>query len=122
MTEIFFVYGTLKRRMKNHGIIEKLKGKFISEAISTYKFPMFDLGNPFPYLQNTKGKGKIINGELFEIPKNKIKDLDYFEGVPDLYKKGTIEVNGNKVNCYFITDELTEEELSEIKTFNEWVE
>lgn len=132
-TELVFVYGTLKRDFNNSQIMDNNKANFISEVETIQKYCMFDLGNGFPYLQdnkNTNGMGDIIQGELWKVPKSKIKDLDYFEGVPTLYKKGKISVKlenivWNDVNVYFITDELTQEEinsLDKIKKFNEWVE
>ena len=124
--KIVFVYGTLKTGMRNHSVMKRIKGEFQFPAETVRLYPMFDLGNGFPYLQDTKHTGHIIQGEVFKVPGKSMKELDYFEGVPDLYKKGMIEVEfeGNVIeaNCYFITDELDRGELEQVKFFSEWLE
>jgi len=119
-----FVYGTLKQGMRNHSVIERIKGEFQFPAETIGLYPMFDLGNGFPYLQDVVGTGYIIQGEIYKIPTENMKTLDYFEGVPDLYKKGMIEVEfeGNVIeaNCYFISNELDENELQDVKLFSNW--
>ena len=121
-----FVYGTLKQNMKNHSVMERIKGEFQFPAETIRLYPMFDLGNGFPYLQDKAHTGYIIQGEVFRVPTENMKTLDYFEGVPDLYKKGMIEVEfkGNVIeaNCYFISDELDEYELQNVKLFSNWEE
>ena len=123
----FFVYGTLKSKMKNHHILRKLRATYIADVETTSKYPMFDLGNGFPFLQDNKGNGLIIQGELYSISSDQEKALDRFEGVPTLYKKGSIEVEVKNlkysdVNCYFISDELTNDELNEVDLFEDWTE
>jgi gamma-glutamylcyclotransferase (GGCT)/AIG2-like uncharacterized protein YtfP len=124
----FFIYGTLKKGMRNHHILKKLNAIFIAEVETTNLFSMFDLGNGFPYVQDNPGNGLIIQGELYILEEGiQEKLLDEFEGVPNLYKKGTIDVEVENlkyqdVNCYFISDELTDEELNEVDLFEEWRE
>lgn len=50
------------------------------------------LDDPFPYLANIPSKGKIVSGELYEVPNDKIIKLDVFEGEGDLYTRETIGV------------------------------
>jgi len=123
----FFIYGTLKKGMRNNSVMKRLNGKYICDAETTEKYPMFDLGNGFPYIQDLAGTGEIIQGEVWELKEKAIKDLDYFEGVPTLYKKGKISVEFENLlypdlNCYFITDELTSDELKEVELFDNWTE
>jgi len=125
--ELYFVYGTLKKGMKNHGVLERLKPTFIYPVETIEKYPMFDLGNGFPYIQDTKGTGLIIQGELYSMKVKHRDTLDYFEGVPSLYKRGKVNVEiENKiykdVNCYFISDELDKYELQQVQFFDEWTE
>ena len=115
----FFIYGTLKQHQNNHNVLERLQAKFISKDTSTLKYPMFNLSHGFPYLQDTPNIGNIIYGEVYEINPKFEKDLDEFEGVPELYKKGSIETKLNGlVNCYFITNELLEKEIINTKLLN----
>jgi len=121
-----FVYGTLKSDCRNNDIMKKVEGEFLFPCSTTKPFPMFDLGNGFPFLQNKSGYGNIIEGELWKVPNSASEVLNEFEGVPTLYKNGSIEVEfENKVisaYCYFITDELNEEELKDVELLSEWVE
>lgn len=127
MIKHFFVYGTLKLGMKNSHIMNHVKASFVAHVETVEKYPMFDLGNGFPYVQDNPGKGLILQGQLFSVHQKYEKDLDRFEGVPSLYKKGTINVEVENllyedINCYFISDELTDDELNEVDLFEEWRE
>ena len=105
---LFFVYGTLKKNQSNHWLINEVRGKFVSKCKTVYKHPMYQLNQPFPYLDDVQDKGHVIQGELYEIHKKFEDRLDDFEGVPDLYKKGLIKVILNDkveiANCYFTTN------------------
>jgi len=111
-----FVYGSLKKCFVNNKILEECGAIYSSDAITKYKYPMYksdSMMEYFPYLENTPGIGKNIYGEVWLFPHKKIEILDYFEGVPDLYEKGKIEVicenkaPNNKTTikclCYFST-------------------
>lgn len=121
-----FIYGTLKLGCRNNHIMEKAQGEFLFPCVSIKKYPMFDLGDGFPYLQDKLDFGNIIVGELWKVPNSGAEILNVFEGVPDLYKNGRIEVEfENKVicaYCYFKTDELSENELNYINLIDEWEE
>ena len=127
MKNLYFIYGTLKKKMKNEHIMKKVNGEFIEKVKTKIKYPMFDLLSGFPYIQDKKGYGLIVKGELYKIDEQYIKKLDEFEGVPTLYKRGKINVkskekNYKNVNCYFISSELTINELTKVDLFEEWVE
>ncbi len=107
---LVFVYGTLKSAQMNHHIIEHTKAQLICNAQTTEIYPMFDIGDGFPYLQDNPGIGLNVQGEIYEVQEEFEEFLDYFEGVPTLYKKGTIDLTSmNKlykdVNCYFQSKE-----------------
>ncbi len=121
-SNLFFIYGTLKRSGNNHQIIEKF-AHFRGEAQTVFKYPMYDIGDGFPFLQNNRNNGNLIIGELYEIPEKYHKIVDYFEGVPTLYKKGTIEVLTKEVetyivNVYFASNEIDFTKLKLIKVKN----
>jgi len=103
---MLFVYGTLKYDCCNNSILKNLGGLYLFDAETIYKYPMYKSEHYFPYLENQKGFGNIISGEVWLIPKESLGDIDYFEGVPDLYKRGSIEVldldgNTKECLCYF---------------------
>ena len=106
---LVFIYGSIKEEYHNHHIIEGLKKTKIIVK-TTSKYPLYNSESYceyFPYLEDCKGVGHIIKGELYEIDPYKtlkaLKVLDNFEGVPELYKRGEIEVvddNGVKYTAY----------------------
>ncbi len=124
--EYYFIYGTLKDGMKNNYILDNMDAEYICECNTVDYFPMFDIGDGFPYLQDPlyPGVGEIVKGELWGVNKLDEASLDRFEGVPSLYKRGKIDVdsmNGvyTDVNVYFKAKDV---DLSKVKFINEWKE
>lgn len=90
---LIFVYGTLKENFTNFHIIETfIIDNSIIKVNTTHKYPMYQSRYYFPYLEDRKGGGNIIEGELIDVRPEAMDELDLFEGVPDLYKRGEIEV------------------------------
>jgi gamma-glutamylcyclotransferase (GGCT)/AIG2-like uncharacterized protein YtfP len=123
--ELLFIYGTLKNDFENNYILKNMNAKYICNVSTSGKYPLFQLNQNFPYLQNTPGIGQIVKGELWEVEKIYIDDLDYFEGAPTLYYRDKIEVfdidnNLFNVQSYFKTDVLSNEKLSSIELLEEW--
>jgi len=121
---LIFVYGTLKKDCSNHNVLKKINAKFIDNCKTKDKYPMYKSENYFPYLENQKGVGKHITGELYHINNSKEKVLDEFEGVPNLYKSGTLTIIDSsskeiEVSVYFKSKET---ELSNKKLINNWIE
>lgn len=118
---LLFVYGTLKKALHNHYVLKDVKAKYISDVETTKKYPLFELNAPFPYIQDSPGVGKIVKGELYEVHEKYKENLDYFEGVPILYKNGKIEVTDGysefRVNCYFKAEGIN---LEGIKFISEY--
>ena len=91
MTNLVFVYGTLKKGFGNHRLLTK--AKFIANAC-IFDGKMLDLG-AFPALV----EGDMdIEGELYEVDKATFAALDRLEGHPTFYKR-------KRVEAYFSTDE-----------------
>lgn len=94
MTELtrIFVYGTLKRRHGNHGVLGN--ASYLGEAVTVAKnFTMFDGGFPFVSDGFSGDHNGSIVGELYETSDKRILDnLDRLEGVPYLYVKREIDV------------------------------
>lgn len=116
-----FTYGSLKRGEPNHNILKDINAKFLGDAITSEKYPLFEIIDPFPYLQNEPGIGHFIKGEAYEVPDDKKPYLDYFEGAPDLYNLGKIMINLNKniteLDVYFKTNSVS---LDNLKFLKEW--
>lgn len=119
---LFFIYGTLKKDFFNHHILMTNKGLFQGYVETKDKYPMFLLEEPFPYLQDDKGKGFHIKGELYEIKDRYIDNMDFFEGVPDLYYRDRIKVlkDNKEIDCYvyFKTNKINLDNIILIKEYN----
>lgn len=120
-----FVYGTLKEGCCNHHILRTLIGDIQKPVRVTTvdEYPMYKSEYYFPYLEDQPGKGKKVVGQIVEVDDDLIYKLDIFEGVPTLYKKGTIKVKNGNIEfdclCYFKAEETT---LTNISFLSEWVE
>ena len=91
-TTKIMVYGTLKRRGGNHGVLGN--ARFLGEAVTVSKeFSMFDGGFPFVSDGFPGDHNGSVVGELFETSDQRILDnLDRLEGVPYLYVKRQVDV------------------------------
>jgi gamma-glutamylaminecyclotransferase len=88
---ILFVYGTLMRGQKNHRLLSGQR--FIGEAVTEPRYRLYDLG-PYPGLVEDKERGLAVTGELWEVDAVCLANLDEFEGVPDLYVRASVAVQG----------------------------
>ena len=126
-THNIFVYGTLKNGMCNNHILQKLTrtndARYMMDCETTKKYPMYKSNQYFPYLENQPGLGLIVQGELWEVSDKAMSKLDAFEGVPDLYKRGLIEVETENltvtVEVYFKAENTAIENKNCIE---EWTE
>jgi gamma-glutamylaminecyclotransferase len=102
MTEprtVLFFYGTLKRGQRNHALIRD--ERFLGEAVTAPKYRLVDLG-PYLGLVRDEAHGVAVRGELWEVSACVIGELDDFEGVPELYTRGPVEIVGAEgVEAYF---------------------
>ncbi len=106
-----FIYGSLKKGFDNHDILKD--AKYVSKAETIRSFAMFEetSGN-YPYLLKEKNKGySKIKGELYKVyRKDILKDIDYFEGAPDYYKRERIKIKTRKkvkiAETYFFTKDI----------------
>jgi len=122
---LYFIYGTLKKDMSNHHILKRINAQYIGDVETITEYPLFVTSDPFPYLQNKPGFGKIVQGELWEIEDKHKDSLDHFEGVPTLYINGTIDVEFENfiyrdVNVYFKSREIPEKQFKYINFIENW--
>jgi molybdenum cofactor cytidylyltransferase len=95
-----FVYGTLMRGGVRHHV---LRGqRFLREALTLPRYLLFDLG-AYPGLVVANGGGQGIHGELYEVERRLIPELDGIEGAPTLYRMEpvSIECEAAPVYSYF---------------------
>src|SRR6187455_2507530 len=77
-TTILFVYGTLKRGLRNHRLIADQT--FLGEVTTEPRYRVIDLG-PFPGLIVDEVNGLAVQGELWAVSECCLAELDEFEGV-----------------------------------------
>ena len=94
-----FVYGSLR---KGFGLSPVLSSSDYVDTVQTKpKYTMYSLG-AFPCI--VKGGNTAITGEVYNISSDTEERLDMIEGVPQLYKKGKVEIKGfRNVLAYFMT-------------------
>lgn len=90
---LLFIYGSLKDGQYNNPVMHKLHATKLCNASTVKSHPLFMQREPYPWLQETPGTGLQIKGELWAVEEAMLPHFDRFEGVPNLYYRGTIEVN-----------------------------
>jgi gamma-glutamylcyclotransferase (GGCT)/AIG2-like uncharacterized protein YtfP len=91
-----FVYGTLRKSERREHLLKKYL--FLGYARAK-GYLLYDLGK---YPGIVEGDGEVV-GEVYEISEKKLKELDWIEGVPDLFRRELIEVvleNGETISAY----------------------
>lgn len=100
MSTVLFIYGTLKRGMKNHSL---LAGQaFVQTAHTKPLYRLLDLG-PYPGLVADENQGRAIAGELWRVDESTLQKLDIFEAVPKLFERRTVQIESfsAEVQSYF---------------------
>lgn len=112
-----FVYGSLKKNFKYHYLIEHLN--FIGEAKTLDKLEMKRYKDyEFPYILNKATE--IISGELYELSKKDLLDIDYLEGYPSFYSRKEIYVISNNIKYKAFIYYIKKEFKTKNKNINEW--
>lgn len=87
---LLFVYGTLKRGGYNSYLLKK--AKFLGEGETLDKFAMYVNGSgSVPFVIKNE-KVSTIKGELYEVDKKTLKEVDSLEGHPFFYKREKVQV------------------------------
>jgi gamma-glutamylcyclotransferase (GGCT)/AIG2-like uncharacterized protein YtfP len=88
---ILFVHGTLKRGGRAHA---RLAGaEFLGEARTLPHYRVYDLGC-YPGLVRDDVNGLSVAGELWRVPDAMLPGLDEYEGAPELFARGPIDLEG----------------------------
>lgn len=82
-TVLVFVYGTLRRnRPSNHILVDPKTGSaiFLAAAQTVRRFPLVGIDRVFSFpMLDAPGRGLQVNGELWEISRRKLQELDILE-------------------------------------------
>ncbi len=94
-----FVYGSLRKSMHNHYLLEQSHYDGITIVD---KMEMFSL-NSFPFCKFTENSEDSIMAELYYVDEKTLKRLDQLEGYPNFYdKKLTTDIKSREGYVYFI--------------------
>lgn len=93
-----FVYGTLKRGQPNHYWLKNDangKSEFLCEGVTSDAFPLL-IGTRYniPFLINLPKNGLRVNGEIYAVDDDMMKNLDILEDYPRFYDRQKIDVCG----------------------------
>lgn len=97
---LLFVYGTLKRGQRSHGL---LRGQeFVADAETAPGYRLYDQGR-YPCLVEDPQRGVAVQGELWRVEAAALARLDAYEGAPDLFERREVQVRGVRepVRAYF---------------------
>lgn len=87
---LLFVYGSLLSDQDNHSVIKS--ARFVGPARTLPQYTLVNLG-PYPAI-TPRGTTAVV-GELYEVEPDLLATLDEFEGHPDVYRRGPIELDEN---------------------------
>jgi gamma-glutamylcyclotransferase (GGCT)/AIG2-like uncharacterized protein YtfP len=110
-----FVYGTLMRGGRYHGLLAR--ARHLGAARTTSGYRLYDLG-PYPAMIR-EGDG-VVTGELYEVDAATLVELDRLEGHPDLYLRQTVELDGGEVVTTYLFVDATELRRSPVILSGNW--
>lgn len=89
-----FVYGTLKIRQPNHYWLTEAKNgvaQLVDTGTTQTKFPLI-VATQYnaPFLLSAPGTGHYINGEIYRVDEQMLRNLDELEDYPRLYDRTRI--------------------------------
>ncbi len=103
MSELIFVYGTLKEGFPNHArnTGRRIPGTYRTRLpflLYVVKLPLEDRA---PWLIHSHGQGRPVSGQVFEIDDDKLPAMDVFEevGLPQGYVRVPIELASVDAPC-----------------------
>jgi gamma-glutamylaminecyclotransferase len=112
---ILFVYGTLKRGLRNNHLIADQE--FLGEFQTEPRYRVIDLG-PHPGLVVDEANGLAVGGELWSVSEDCLGELDAFEEVPGPFIRTEVKIAGRvqSAQAYFWNCPIPEGAT----TGNEW--
>lgn len=93
---LVFVYGTLMRAGANHSVLVRLGCTFAGRATTRERWTLVDLG-PYPALLPAREGAPVatthVSGEVWRLDDRALRELDAFEGCPELYTRERIALS-----------------------------
>jgi gamma-glutamylcyclotransferase (GGCT)/AIG2-like uncharacterized protein YtfP len=86
---ILFVYGSLRRGLRNHRLLRDLGAEYLAPAWT--HGTLVDLGT-FPGLHIDAQDFEVVIGELYSIDPDRLEALDRLEGEGQLYRRMRVAV------------------------------
>lgn len=100
-THRLFVYGSLKRGFRHHGL---LRGAPLERLARTATEYCLVLQGEYPAL--VAGGTAGVEGELYGVSAELLAELDRFEGCPELYRRESVQLDdGSHALSYVIAPE-----------------
>lgn len=102
-----FIYGTLKRGGRLNGHLQGQK--FLGEVKTSQNYRLYRV-HWYPGLKRAD-EGNQIQGELWEVDADCLKNLDRVEGAPGLFKREFVEIADSDekgVESYFYNGDIAE--------------
>ena len=88
-----FVYGTLKRGLHNHVLLERARASFVGAARTTRtSFAMLLADAGYPYVVKTTTDARAIDGEVYVVDDDTLERLDALEAATGMYSRESVEV------------------------------
>ncbi len=89
-----FVYGTLKRGLHNHVLLERARASFVGAARTTRpSFAMLLADAGYPYVVKTTTDARAIDGEVYVVDDDTLERLDALEEIATgMYSRESVEV------------------------------
>ena len=104
-----FVYGSLKRNKSAHGFLTEHKATFIKEAVTTPEYHIYSI-SWFPGMVMDETIQGGVRGEVYEVSDECLKQLDRYEGAPDLFRQEEITlVDGDTAIAYLFNQAFSEQ-------------
>ena len=98
-TTVLFVYGTLKRGLGNHHLLDGQE--FLGEAETEPRYRVIDLRH-YPGLVVDEVNGLAVKGELWSVAASCLARLDEFEEVSNTFARKPVRIPGRGlVQAYF---------------------
>jgi gamma-glutamylaminecyclotransferase len=94
---VLFVYGTLKRGLRNHRLIADQQ--FLGDAVTEPRYRVIDLGE-HPGLVIDSVNGLAVRGELWAVNDCCLAELDEFEEVPGPFIRETVAIEGREEEIF----------------------
>jgi gamma-glutamylaminecyclotransferase len=95
-----FVYGSLKKGLGNHRLLEQ--SKFLGRCYIEGRFKLLNLGG-FPGLvkKDDLPVMKVV-GEVYQINEDTLRSLDWLEGHPRFYERSKVPTPWKNAWTYFL--------------------